>query len=169
MYPKACELGRVNFVVDESFIGNALNAIDAKNRLSVPASFRDVIATRSDTRAAILAPAERADCLVGFDQGYPAKVKAELEARFAGDFSDARDDRFRATFGSAEKVPIDDNGRIILSTAMKDAGEIDRLALFWGMGDYFEIWNPHRFVERPGLDPRVVRMVRRLLDGRGEA
>lgn len=156
-------------MTDESFIGNALNAVDAKNRVSVPSSFRDVIAARSDARSAILAPAERADCLVGFDQGYTAKAKAELEARFAGEFSDARDDRFRATFGSAEKFPIDDNGRIILSPAMKDAGEIDRLALFWGMGDYFEVWNPHRFVERVGIDPRVVRMVRRLLDARGEA
>lgn len=156
-------------MTDETFLGNALNAVDAKHRLSVPSGFRDVIVARSEARVAILAPAERAACLVGYDPGYPAKVKAEIEARFAGEFSDARDDRFRATFGMAEKFPIDDAGRIILSSAMKDAAEIDRLALFWGMGDYFEVWNPHRFVERAGLDPRIVRMVRRLLDARGEA
>ena len=156
-------------MTDESFLGNALNAVDAKNRLSVPSAFRDVIVARSEARVAILTPAERADCLVGFDLGYPVKVKAELEARFAGEFSEARDDRFRAAFGPAEKFPIDDTGRIILSSAMKDAGEIDRLALFWGMGDFFEIWNPHRFIERAGIDPRAVRMVRRLLDVRGEA
>ena len=52
---------------------------------------------------------------------------------------------------------------------MKDAGEIDRSALFWGMGDYFEVWNPQRFVARPGLDPRVVRLVQRLIDARGAA
>ena len=155
--------------MDESFLGNALNGIDAKNRVSVPSSFRDVIAARSEARAVVLGPAERADCLVGYDQGYPAKARVELETRFAGDYSDARDDLFRNTFGSAEKFAIDDTGRVILSTAIKEAGEIDRLALFWGVGDYFEIWNPHRFIARPGLDPRVVRMVRRLLDARGEA
>lgn len=155
--------------MDESFLGNALNGIDGKNRLSVPSSFRDVIAARSDARAIVLCPAERADCLMGFDPGYPTKVRAELEARFAGDFSETRDDRWRNTFGSVEKFTIDDNGRIVLSPAIKEAGEFDKLALFWGMGDYFEIWNPHRFVERPGLDPRVVRMVRRLLEARGEA
>lgn len=153
-------------MTEESFLGNALNGIDAKNRVSIPASFREVLAVRSDARAVIFAPAERADCLVGYDPGYPAKVRAELEARFAGNFSPERDDRFRATFGSAEKAQIDDNGRTILSATMKDAGEIDRLALFWGMGDYFEVWNPHRFVERPNLDLRVVRMVRRLLEAR---
>jgi len=155
--------------VDDSFLGNALNGIDAKSRVSVPSSFRDVIAARSDARTVILAPAERADCLIGYDPGYPAKVRAELEARFAGDFSDARDDRFRATFGAAERAPIDDTGRIILSAAMRDLGDIDRLALFWGMGDYFEVWNPERFVARPNLDTRVVRTVRRLLDAKGAA
>lgn len=156
-------------MTDDSFLGNALNGIDAKNRVSVPAGFRDVIAVRSEARTVILAPAERADCLVGYDPGYPTKVRAELEARFAGDYSDARDDRFRATFGAAEKAPIDDNGRIILSQTMKDAAEIERVALFWGMGDFFEVWNPHRFVARTNLDPRVVRMVQRLIDARGTA
>ena len=156
-------------MTDDSFLGNALNGIDAKNRVSVPAGFRDVIAVRSEARTVILAPAERADCLVGYDPGFPAKARAELEARFAGDYSDARDDRFRATFGAAEKAPIDDNGRIILSQTMKDAAEIERVALFWGMGDFFEVWNPYRFVARTNLDPRVVRMVQRLIDARGTA
>ncbi len=154
--------------MDESFIGNALNGIDGKNRLSVPSSFRDVIAARSEVRAIILAPAERADCLVGYDQGYTGRALAELEARFAGDFSEARDDRFRATFGAAEKFAVDDNGRIILSPGMKEIGELDRLALFVGMGRYFEVWNPQRYVVRPGLDPRVVRGIQRMLDARGE-
>lgn len=152
--------------MDESFLGNALNGIDAKNRVSVPSAFRETLAARSEARTVVLAPAERADCLVGFDPGYPGKMRAELEARFAGEYSDDRDDRFRATFGSAEKAPIDDTGRIILSQSMKDLGGIDRLALFWGMGDYFEVWNPHHFVARPSLDPRVVRIVQRLLDAR---
>ena len=159
----------ISRVADDSFLGNALNAVDAKNRVSVPAGFRDVLALRSDARSLIVAPAERADCLVGYDRSYPAKVLAQLESRFAGDYSDARDDQFRAAFGSSEAVPIDENGRIILSPNMKDIGEIDRLALFWGMADRFEIWNPLRFIERPGLDPRLVRIVCRQLDARGAA
>ncbi len=156
-------------MTEEYFLGNALNGIDAKSRVSIPSSFREVLGTRSDARAVILAPAERADCLVGYDQSHPAKARAELEARFAGDYGTDRDDRFRTAFGSAEKAAIDDTGRIILSTMMKDVGDIDRLALFWGMGDYFEIWNPAHFLARPNLDPRLTRMVRRLLDARGAA
>ena len=156
-------------MTDDFFLGNALNGIDAKNRVSIPSAFREVLAARSDARTVILAPAERADCLVGYDQSFPARARAELEARFAGDYGDGRDDRFRATFGATERAPLDDNGRIILSGAMKDIGEIDRVALFWGMGDYFEVWNPHRFLARPNLDPRLTRIVQRLLDARGTA
>lgn len=155
-------------MTDEIFLGNGLNGIDAKGRVSVPASFREVLAARSDARTVVLAPAERADCLVGYDSGYPAKVCAEYEARFAGQYSDERDDLFRL-FGASERVPIDDNGRIILSSTLKEAGRIDRLALFWSKGDHFEVWNPDHFIARPNLDQRIVRIAQRLIDARGAA
>ena len=156
---------------DELFIGNALNGIDAKNRVSIPSSFRDALVARSlpAARTIILAPAEGANCLVGYDQSYPAKARAELEARFAGDYGPARQACFRATFGAAEKAQIDDNGRIILSATAKDIGEIDRVALFWGMGDTFEVWNPTHFLAQPDLEPRFERIVRRLIEARGAA
>lgn len=153
-------------MTDESFLGYALNAVDAKNRLSIPSSFRDVILARSDARSVVVSLAERADCLVGYDRRRPAKLQSEIETRFAGDFSEARDNQLRAAFGSTELMPIDDTGRIVLSATMKELGDIDRLALFWGMGEYFEIWNPAAFLEVPGLDPRIARMVRRQLDAR---
>ncbi len=156
-------------VSEQSFLGMTLNAIDAKNRVSVPAAIREVLGLRGDARSVVLAPAERADCLVGYDPGYTAKKEAELDARFAGNFTDERDDVFRMTFGGAEQVTIDDNGRIIVSASLKDVGEIDRLALFVGAGQYFEVWNPHRYLARPSLNPRLARMVQRLLDARGAA
>lgn len=156
-------------MTDEAFLGNALNGIDGKGRVSVPASFRGVITARSDLRNVILAPAERAECLIGYDERYASKARVELEGRFAGTYTEARDDAFRAAFGSAEKVAIDDTGRIILSPLMRDLGDVDQLALFWGMGEYFEIWNPELFVARANLDPRLARIVRRLLDAKGVA
>lgn len=158
-------------VSDELFLGNALNGIDAKNRVSIPSSFREVLAARSlpAARTIILAPAEGADCLVGYDQSYPARARADLETRFAGDYGPDRQARFRAAFGAAEKVQIDDNGRIILSATMKDIGDIDRAALFWGTGDTFEVWNPASFMAQPDLEPRFQRIVQRLLDARGPA
>ncbi|MGI4877974.1 MAG: division/cell wall cluster transcriptional repressor MraZ [Janthinobacterium lividum] len=156
-------------MTNESFLGHSLNAVDAKSRLSIPSAFRDVIVGRSESRTVVVSLHERATCLVGYDARRPAKLQSEVEARFAGDYGDARDNHVRAAFGTSEMLPIDDTGRIVLSANMKDLAEIERSVLFWGMGEFFEIWNPRLFLENPGVDPRLVRLVRRQLEAKGEA
>lgn len=151
------------------FIGYALNAIDAKHRLSVPADYRETLDARGAARTVLLGPAERARCLVGYDPGRGDRLQEQLESRFAGDYSDARDDFARFAFGPSERATIDDAGRVVLSATLLDLGEFDKLALFIGAGDYFEIWNPRLLLERPGLDARLERIVRRQLAARGEA
>lgn len=153
----------------EFFHGYALNAIDAKNRLSVPAAFRDVILARSEARAVVLAISEHSPCLIGYDSRRSAKLQADLETRFAGDWTPTRDAQARLAFGASEHVGMEDTGRIILSPTLKDMGELDRHAFFLGAGDYFEIWNPRLLLEVPGLDARVARIVRRQLDDKGVA
>ena len=153
----------------EYFHGYALNAIDGKNRLSIPAAFRDVIVARSDTRAVVIAVGEHAPCLIGYDSRRSAKLQADLETRFAGDWSAARDNQARLAFGASEHLGMEDTGRIILSPTLKDMGELDRHAFFLGAGDYFEIWSPKLLLEQPGLDPRLVRIVQRQLADKGVA
>lgn len=152
----------------EQFHGYALNAVDAKNRLSVPADFRATVERRSDNRMIVLAPHERAPCLVGYDTRYSLRLQEQLEQRFAGDFSEARDSFARTAFGMSEVVGYDDNGRVLLPAMMKELGEIERLVLFLGAGDYFELWNPRLLLEQPGLDPRMARLVRAQIAAKGE-
>jgi len=156
-------------VTTELFHGYALNAVDAKNRVSVPAAFRDVILSRSDTRAVVIAISEHSPCLIGYDSRRSAKLQADIETRFAGDWSPARDAQARLAFGASEHVGMEDTGRIILSPTLKDMGEIDRHAFFLGAGEYFEIWNPKLLLDSPGLDARMARIIRRQLDDKGVA
>ena len=149
------------------FHGYALNAVDAKNRLSIPASYREVIAARSEVSAVVIAPSERAPCLIGYDKNHSTRLQSQLEARFADDWSEARDDFARLAFGTSELLPYDATGRIILSPALKELGELDRLAFFIAAGDYFEIWNPELLLEHKGTDPRLARIVRRQIEARG--
>lgn len=150
----------------EYFHGYALNGVDAKNRLSIPSGFRETVEQRSGSRAVLLAPAERAACLIGYDRSYSDQLAGQLANRFADDYSEARDDFARLAFGAAEPLGIDDNGRVVLTPMLKELGELDRQALFFGAGEYFEIWNPVRFLERPQLDPRLRRIVERLVEAR---
>lgn len=149
------------------FHGYALNAVDAKNRVSIPSAYRDTIARRSNEAIVILAPSERAPCLVGYDSSRSARLQDQLEARFSGDWSEARDDFARLSFGTTERLPYDATGRVILSPTLKELGEIDGLAFFIAAGDYFEIWNPEVLLAAKGTDPRLARIVRRQLEARG--
>ena len=61
-----CERERA-LEVEHLFNGSALNAVDAKGRLSVPAFIRSVIERRSDARAIIIAGHEVDPCLTAYD------------------------------------------------------------------------------------------------------
>src|SRR3546814_19812471 len=107
-----------------------MNGIDAKNRVSLPAGYRDVIEARSSARVIVLAPHEREPCLTGYDQAYSARLYEKLDRSFGDDFGAGRDDASRMQFGMTEQLGYDGNGRIVLSPMTKDLGELDCLAFF---------------------------------------
>lgn len=143
-----------------------MNGVDAKHRLSVPSALRETIETRSQTKALVLSPSEHAPCLMGYDITYFERIEARLEAEFAQDFGPGRGVKARTLFGMTEQLKYDDNGRIILTPTLRDAGEIGAEALFLGSGDYFELWAPELLLAQPDIDPRLVRTVKSLLAGR---
>ncbi len=136
--------------IEHFFSGSALNAVDAKGRLSVPAGIRSVIERRSEARAIVLGMHELDPCLVAYDRNYGRFLHRENERlRLAEEAQDprARYSRDRRTFGIVEEVPYDPSGRIILPRMMRSKGSIEDLALFIGTGATVEIWNPRLAVE----------------------
>ncbi|WP_448586511.1 division/cell wall cluster transcriptional repressor MraZ [Thermaurantiacus sp.] len=151
------------------FSGAYLNQVDAKHRLSVPAPIRETIEARSAAKAVVLAPAEHANCLVGFDLTHFEALERQLETRFQGDWSEARSRLARTLFGLAETLAYDETGRIILSPILLDLGGLSGPALFLGAGTYFELWSPAAILAADGQDPRLLRTVRALLAAKGIA
>lgn len=149
------------------FSGAYLNQVDAKHRLSVPAALRETIEARSATRAVVLAPAEHAACLVGYDITHFERIQTQIETRFAGDFGPGRSAFARTMFGMAERLSYDDNGRIILTPILRDLGELAGPALFLGAGDYFELWSPKLLLAAPDVEPRLRRTVEALMAAKG--
>lgn len=152
---------------EEFFQGYALNAVDAKNRLSIPADFRDVIVARSAAKDVLIGPAPGIDCLRAYDKSYAAKLQARHDARFADDHSADRDIAATFVFGSAVPLKIDEAGRIVLTAGLKDLGDIDSHVWFVAGGDWFQMWNPWRYLETAGIDPRMFRILRREMDAKG--
>ena len=134
--------------LEHLFNGSALNAVDPKGRLSVPAFIRQVVERRSDAKAVVIGQHAVDPCLTAYDRGYGRHLQAEierkrlLEEQQGGDAA-AHYARARRTFGITEDVPYDTSGRIIGGRMMRRKGQIEDLALFVGVGGTFEIWNPY--------------------------
>ena len=156
--------------LEHLFNGSALNAVDAKGRLSVPAFIRSVIERRSDAKAIIIGAHEVDACLTAYDRNFARILYVENERRrLAEEGGDpkAHFARARRTFGITEEVPYDSSGRIILTPMMRRKGRIEELALFVGTGGTFEIWNPQLALESGDEELRELAAYR--LEERGVA
>ena len=72
-----CERGVV-VALEHLFQGSALNAVDAKGRVSVPSFLRSVIERRGDSRTIVLAKHDTFACLSAYDPAYAALKHAKL-------------------------------------------------------------------------------------------
>lgn len=130
------------------FTGKWLNAVDAKGRVSVPASLRKIVSARTpESKALMLARHERDQCVSGFDRSYVALAYQDMRSRQAADVAAGRpsEGRFALSgnlFGSMEEIAIDGSGRIILPPGLRRRAAITDSAMFVGTGETFEIWSP---------------------------
>ena len=158
--------------LEHLFQGSALNAVDAKGRVSVPAFLRQVIERRGDARNIVLAKHDTFKALSAYDPAYAALKHAKLERLAEKTETDpaAELDYARRTmmaFGATEEVPYDSSGRVLLPPMMRAKGGIEELALFIGVGETFQIWNPKLFLADPNIPDDMKDIARFRLDERG--
>jgi MraZ protein len=169
---KLCAPREWNVALEHLFQGSALNAVDAKGRVSVPAFLRSVIERRGDARTLVLAKHDQFACLSAYDPGYAALKHAKIERQFEKDELNpeaelAYQARTLMAFGATEEVPYDSSGRIVLPPMMRRKGEIGELALFLGAGETFQIWNPKLFLADKRLPEDMKDIARFRLEERG--
>ena len=158
--------------LEHLFQGSALNAVDAKGRVSVPAFLRSVIERRGDARTIVLAKHDSFACLSAYDPAYAALRHEKLERLLEKQETDpaAELDYARRTmmaFGATEEVPYDSSGRIIVPPMMRKKGQLDELALFIGVGETFQIWNPKLFLADKNIPDDMKDIARFRLEERG--
>lgn len=146
--------------MSDYFISCTLNAIDGKNRLSIPADYRQVILSRTGARDLRLVPSRNATCLVGFDKDRPDELMADHKLRFAGSDSRERDRNAAQIFAGMVSLTIDDAGRIVLPPVTKRLRKLESHAFFIGMGDRFEIWDPWIYLAAEDADEVALEQLR---------
>ena len=114
-------------------MGSYQNSIDAKNRVIIPARFREELGPRCVLTRGL------DECLIL----YPMSTWAEQQARLAAlPRSDENARAFiRYVFANATECEIDRQGRLLIPAAYKDMARLDKELVTLGMLDRVEIWS----------------------------
>ena len=144
----------------EQFVSTFTNKIDSKGRVSVPASFRAILA-KEEGEGIYCYPSLDAPAL---DAGGTRLVNqiGELLEELAP-FGDEKDQLATALYGDSVMLKIDSDGRINLPQSMRDHAGITNRVVFVGLGQKFQIWEPEQFEAHRLQAREKVRELRKLL------
>jgi MraZ protein len=125
----------------DRFVSQFTNRLDAKGRVSIPATFRAVLA-KDGYEGLYVHPALD---LPAVDCGGHALLKEidDLMADFPA-YSEEREILATALMGASEIVKVDGEGRFVLTDRIREAAGITDQVTFVGVGHKFQIWEPVR-------------------------
>lgn len=126
----------------EQFVSTFTNKIDAKGRVSVPASFRNVLA-KDGFEGIYCYPSLADQALDAGGQRLVNRIGALLEG--VDPYSEERDHLSMALYGASEVLSIDKDGRVVLPERMRKHAGITSHVTFVGLGEKFQIWEPETF------------------------
>ncbi len=125
------------------FLGTHQNRLDAKGRVSVPASFRAALrqgAMIEGCGSLVLRPSHKHPCIEAWPESEFQALAAPLERLDL--FSEEHDDLASTLYAEAFPADIDKEGRIVLPEALISHGGLHEAVVFMGLGRIFQIWEP---------------------------
>lgn len=121
------------------FFGTHHNNVDAKGRVSLPASFRTML-SQDGLEGVILWRSFNGPFLEG---GGPSRLRALRRALDEmGPYDERRNAFEMVIFGASRQLNVDGTGRITLPREFLDHVGLEREAVFVGMDDRFEVHAP---------------------------
>jgi len=121
------------------FLGQYHHTFDDKNRLTVPARFRELLAD------GVFVTQGFDKCLMVLTTSAFEQLYARINAMNIADPL-ARSLR-RIILGNACQSEIDKSGRILIPQNLRDMVVLEGEAVMVGQGDYFEVWSPVHWQE----------------------
>lgn len=117
------------------FLGQFRHNLDSKGRLTVPARFREHLAS------------EGAYVMQGFDNNLmvlPTPTFESISRRVSQTTMTDPKARLlrRLLFSTADFVEMDKAGRVLIPQFLREAAGLENGVIVIGSGDYFEIWSP---------------------------
>ena len=147
----------------DRFVSHCMLRLDAKGRVSIPASFRAVL-MRDGFEGLYCYPSFDRPAL---DAGGNALLQ-EIEALIArySPYSEEREQFSAALYSTSEILKIDGEGRVVLPESLKAHAQIADAVAFAGLGHKFQIWEPDRFRAELAEATEKVRALKKQLGSR---
>ncbi len=128
----------------ELYEGFALQAVDEKGRVAIPADLRAAVERNSDIRQVVVGRHPFDPCLSVHDLSWSLEKHQRIDdagaSPFAGDGGAARIKR--RAFGAVERAPFDASGRFSIPPFFRAKAQIGKWAFFTASGETFDIWAP---------------------------
>lgn len=124
------------------FLSTYINKVDKKGRVSVPATFRSVIA-KEDFNGIVAYPSFVHDCVEACGMSRMEKISSSIDAM--DPYSEDRDAFAATILGESQQLNFDSDGRVTLTEELISKAKLNEKALFVGKGQTFEIWNPDNY------------------------
>ena len=122
------------------FLGRYEHTIDDKGRITIPSEFREVLGDS-----------------VYVTQGFDGNLQAFTPELFQRMSDQVRSISFlaansrllrRLLFSNAKHINFDSAGRILIPGFLRETANLEETAILIGMGEYFEIWAPDRWLSQ---------------------
>lgn len=124
----------------DRFLSNAINKVDKKGRVSIPASFRPVLGGQG--RLFTLLSVDQPTVEAG---GAELIEKGEVQLACMDPFSTEYELYSFVLHGDSDRLNIDAEGRIILNDNIRAHTGIEDQVAFVGRGHFFQLWAPEKF------------------------
>lgn len=121
------------------FLSTYTIQIDKKNRISIPVSFRSVLAEESYA-GVIMYQSIKNPCIEGC--GISRIEELSRIIQYLDPYSPERDAFETIMLGGSTQVPFDSEGRIIVPKDLINYAKLENQVSIVGKGQVFEIWNP---------------------------
>ena len=126
------------------FLSSAVNKIDAKGRISIPASFRNVLEFQWYS-GVYLFPSFTSSAIDGGGLELINQISESVERMQL--FAEETDALSTALFADTYSLSYDQDGRISLPESLIEHANLKDKAIFVGQGRKFQVWNPYHFKE----------------------
>lgn len=135
------------------FLGKQINKFDQRNRIFVPARFKDALGSEF-----VITVLGDKNCIQCYTLDEFTNKYLDIQNRI-GDMID-EDSLLMDLFSDATTVNVDSQGRITIPDDLHSAVGLGSEALILGMGNHVEIWNEEAYAEYRGQSKKAVQMVK---------